>query len=65
MNSKNNLVWCVQYGSAYNYFIQSELFLTEEEAKKFYDRQSDCPYREMYQTRDIWRFREKHSTKRV
>lgn len=54
---KKNLVWCVDTGNSFSHLIHSELFLTEKEAKEYYDRHSPTNYRKMYQTVDIWNFR--------
>jgi DNA-binding transcriptional regulator YiaG len=62
MNNHDS-VWRVDYGSAFSSNIYSKLFLTEEEAKDFYD-QEDAVYKNMYQTRDIWNWREKEIARR-
>lgn len=64
MNDKN-LVWCVDTGNPFNGMIHSELFLTEDEAKAYYDNQDSKTYRSMYQTRDIWNWREKEIARRM
>lgn len=58
-----SMVWCVDVGSSsFSGNIYSKLFLTEEEAKKYYDRfQAPLWYRKMYKTRDIWGFTERNS----
>lgn len=61
---ENNLVWMVETAwSGGN--IYSKLFLTEDEAKAYYDKQPENWYRKMYRTRDIWNFREKEIARRM
>jgi len=57
--NENRLVWCVDYVTAAGRLVNSKLFATEDEARSFYDQREHCPYRQMYQTRDIWHFLEK------
>lgn len=62
---ENSMVWCVDYCTWMTTMIHSTLFLTEKEARSKAEQLDFCPYVSVYQTRDIWRFREKHSTRRV
>lgn len=54
---KKNLVWCVATGNSFNHQIHTKLFLSEAEAKAYYDQHSATNYRKMYQAEDIWNFR--------
>lgn len=63
MNEKN-LIWAVDTGSRFSGSIHTKVFLTEDEAKAYYDEYESAAYRKMYQTRDIWNFREKEIERR-
>lgn len=63
MNEKN-LVWAVDTGSHFSGSISTKVFLTEAEAKAYYDERESAAYRKIYQTRDIWNFREKEIERR-
>lgn len=57
-----NIVWCVDISISFSHQIHSKLFLTEEEAKAYYDRfEAPGDYRKMYKCRDIWNFTERMS----
>ncbi len=64
MNEKN-LIWAVDTGSHFSGDIYTEIFLTETEAKDYYDKHENAAYRKLYRTRDIWNFREKEIAKRL
>lgn len=51
---KKPTVWCVDYAGAAGCSVHSRLFMTEKEAREFYKAISDCAYREVYKTEDIW-----------
>lgn len=62
---KKNLIWCVDIGNSFSSHIHSELFLTEAEAKAYFDQHTATHYRKMYQVEDIWHFTEKEIAKRT
>lgn len=61
--SNKNLIWCVDIGNSFSSQIHSKLFLTEAEAKAYYDEHTATHYRKMYQVEDIWNFRIKEFAK--
>lgn len=63
--SEKDLVWVVDTGSHFSGSIHTEVFLTEAEAKEYYDKYESAAYRKMYRTRDIWNFREREIARRL
>ena len=61
---KSELIWCVETGSEFSSKIYSRLFLAEDEARQYYDDNESAAYRNIYQTRDIWNWREKEIARR-
>lgn len=50
-------IWCVDYSGTFDSHMHSVLFLSEEEAKEWYEKFTyDGVYRKMYQVEDIWGF---------
>ena len=59
-------VWCVSTGTSHGSgMVHSRLFLTEKEAKAYYDRHDPKMfYRKMYRTWDIWGFTKRELARR-
>ena len=60
-------VWSVDYGTSYGSgMVHRMLFLTEQEAKQFYDSfDPERYYRKMYRTWDIWNFTKRELARRA
>ena len=47
-------LWCVNYATYFSYHTHSEIFLREEDARKFYNSRPENCYRSISPVSDIW-----------
>ena len=47
-------LWCVNYATPFSYHTHSEIFLREEDARKFYNSRPENRYRSISPVSDIW-----------
>lgn len=47
-------LWCVNYTTYFSYHTHSEIFLREEDARKFYNSRPENRYRSISPVTDIW-----------
>ena len=65
MSSKTGFVWCVYYSVGTTGWINCKLFLSESEARQFYDALNDgCCYVEIKYVEDVSGFRAREESRK-